>query len=133
MGKILDLDGLAHFWSEVKALLNTKANKSEVTQLADAVNKISSSTTPDGAFTETKGGRVEMSDTITLDLEFTPKAFELIGIGDNSGLYLYWDNSDGWSGYGGPLYDYDVDLSNNTVTIHTHLALAGDFIWRAFG
>lgn len=137
MSKILDLDGLAHFWHKVKALINTKANKSEVTQLADAVNKISdSTTTTNGAFTKTKGKvitNISSDEPTTLDIGFTPKYFELLGIGGCSGLYLYWDKTNGWTGYAGPLYDYDVDMDNNTVTISTHLTMQGDFIWHAFG
>lgn len=42
MISFLDLKGLTHFWNEIKALLNTKASKSEVTQLANTVNNIDS-------------------------------------------------------------------------------------------
>lgn len=42
MNIFLDLDGLTYLWSKIKVLLNTKANKSEVTQLANTVNNIDS-------------------------------------------------------------------------------------------
>lgn len=136
MGKILDLDGLTHFWNEIKALLNTKATKNEVTKLADTVNKISdSTTTTNGAFTKIKGGVTNISsdEPTVLEIGFAPKYFELLGIDGCSGLYLYWDKTNGWTGYAGPLCNYNVNLNSNTVTISTHLTMQGDFIWHAFG
>lgn len=89
--------------------------------------------TKDEAFTKTIGSIVDTSNTLTisLDIGFTPKCFEFIGI-DNTDMYLRWDNANGWTGNEGALYDYDVDLGTNTITISAHIAV-GKFIWRAFG
>lgn len=87
----------------------------------------------DEVFTKTKGGAVGITDTVTLDIGFTPKQFEIFGIDADTGVYLQWTKSNGWTGNKGPLYDYDVDMDNNTITISTHIALARVLIWRAFG
>ena len=87
----------------------------------------------DEVFTKTKGGAVGITDTVTLDIGFTPKQFEIFGIDADTGVYLQWTKSNGWTGNEGPLYDYDVDMDNNTITISTHIALARALIWRAFG
>ena len=132
MGKFLDLDGLTHFWEQVKSVLNTKATKTEVTQLANKVNNlIDSTSTVDEAFTKTIGGIVNLSNTVTLNIGFTPKYFEFSSI-DSVGVYLRWNKTDGWTGTIGPLYNYEVDSGANTITISTHVS-AGKFIWRAFG
>lgn len=127
MAKGLDKNGVAYLWKKIKAYIDT------------AISNISgSSATTDVAFTQTKGGAIRnitYSEPVVLDVDFAPKTFELIGIGDCSGLYLYWNSANGWTGNDGMglLYDYDMDLSNNTVTISARMTLSGEFIWRAFG
>lgn len=103
----------------------------DITQLTNTLNA-----TKQEVFTQTKGGAIRnitYSEPVVLDVGFAPKTFELIGIGDGSGIYLQWDKTGGWTGNEGPLYDYDVDLSNNTVKINTHMTMDDNFIWRAFG
>ena len=125
MAKGLDSKGVTYLWKKFKAYVDT------------AISNISGgSATTDGAFTKTKGGAAKFDNgnlTCTLDIGFAPKTFELIGIGGCSGIYLQWDKISGWTGNAGPLYNYDVDLSNNTVTISLRITMEGDFIWRAFG
>jgi hypothetical protein len=69
--------------------------------------------------------------TCTLDIGFEPKCFDILGTGNNTGIYLRWDRDDDWTGNAGFLYDYYID--GNTITISTHMTLNGEFIWRAFG
>lgn len=125
MAKGLDGKGVTYLWKKFKTYVDT------------AISNISGgSVTTDGAFTKTKSRvirNITYSEPVELDIGFKPKTFELIGIGDGSGIYLQWDKTNGWTGNEGPLYDYDVDLSNNTVTINTHMTMECDFIWRAFG
>lgn len=107
------------------------ATNNDITQLTNTLNA-----TKQEVFTQTKGGAIRnitYSEPVVLDVGFAPKTFELIGIGGCSGIYLQWDKTDGWTGNAGPLYDYDINLSNNTVTINTHMTMEGEFIWRAFG
>lgn len=90
--------------------------------------------TKDEAFTKTIGGVITdmtSAEPIVLKIGFVPKYFELLGIGNGSGLYLRWDKNNGWIGNAGPLYNYEVSLS--IITISTHMTLNGDLIWRAFG
>lgn len=94
----------------------------------------SGTTTQVGAFTKTSSETVKFNNTVvTLDIGFEPKCFEIFGVGDSTGVNLRWDENNGCTGNEGPLYDYDVDLSNNTITISTHTTMECDFIWRAFG
>lgn len=107
------------------------ATNNDVTQLTNTLNA-----TKQEMFTQTKGGTAKFDNgnlTCTLDIGFKPKTFEFIGIGGCSGIYLQWDKISGWTGTAGPLYNYDVDLSNNTVTISLYTRMEGEFIWRAFG
>lgn len=107
-----------------------------VEELFQKIEELENSTNPDNAFTQTKGGAIRnitYSEPVVLDVGFAPKTFELIGIGDGSGIYLQWDKTNGWTGNEGPLYDYNINLSNNTVSINTHMLLECNFIWRAFG
>lgn len=90
----------------------------------------------DEVFTKTKSGVIRditYSEPVVLDVGFTPKTFDLMAIGGYSGLCLQWTKSNGWTGNAGPLYDYDIDFSSNTVTISTHLTVNDSLIWRAFG
>lgn len=124
MAKGLDKNGVAYLWKKFKAYVDT------------AISNISGgSATTDGAFTKTKGGVTNISsgEPTVLEIGFAPKYFELLGIGGCSGLCLYWDKTNGWTGYAGPLCNYNVNLNSNTVTISTHLTMSGEFIWRAFG
>lgn len=89
--------------------------------------------TKEEAFTKTIGNAVNIADTITLDIGFIPKFFEIYGVGSSTGVYLRWDDLNDWSGNAGPLYDYYIDLDSNTITISTHTALNDSLIWRAFG
>lgn len=107
------------------------ATNNDITQLTNTLNA-----TKQEVFTQTKGRAIRnitYSEPVVLDVGFAPKTFELIGIGGCSGIYLQWDKTDGWTGNAGPLYDYDINLSNNTVTVNTHMTMEGEFIWRAFG
>lgn len=126
MAKGLDKNGVAYLWKRIKAYVDS------------AVSNISGggTATPNEAFTKTKGEvvrNINYSEPVVLDIGFTPKTFDLMGVGDCAGIYLRWDKSNEWTGNAGPLYDYDVDLSSNTITISTHMTMQGDFIWRAFG
>ena len=125
MAKGLDGKGVTYLWKKFKTYVDT------------AISNISGgSVTTDGAFTKTKSRvirNITYSEPVVLDVGFAPKTFELIGIGGYSGIYLQWDKTDGWTGNAGPLYDYDINLSNNTVTVNTHMTMEGEFIWRAFG
>lgn len=125
MAKGLDGKGVTYLWKKFKTYVDT------------AISNISGgSVTTDGAFTKTKSRvirNITYSEPVVLDVGFAPKTFELIGIGDGSGIYLQWDKTNGWTGNAGPLYDYDINLSNNTVTVNTHMTMECDFIWRAFG
>lgn len=119
-----------------KADLDQDGLFARVEQLFEKIEELENSTNPDNAFTQTKGGAIRnitYSETVVLEIGFNPKTFELIGIGSGSGIYLYWNNANGWTGNAGPLYDYDINLSNNTVTVNTHMTTECDFIWRAFG
>lgn len=125
MVKGLDKNGVAYLWKKIKAYVDT------------AISNISGgSATTDGAFTKTKSGVIRditYSEPVVLDVGFTPKTFDLMAIGGYSGLCLQWTKSNGWTGNAGPLYDYDIDFSSNTVTISTHLTVNDSLIWRAFG
>lgn len=109
MSRFLDKSGLQKLWDNLKKFFVTKEE----------------------AFTKSKVGIVSASGTFTMEIGFTPKFFEFIGI-DNQIAYLQWDNTNGWNGNPGPFYDYNVDTENNTVTISAHTSM-GNFMWRALG
>ena len=107
------------------------ATNNDITQLTNTVNALKQE-----AFTKTKSGVITSmpSDNPTvLDIGFAPKAFDLIGIGSASGIYLQWNETDGWKGNAAYLYDYSVNANDNTISISAHITSTDDFIWRAFG
>lgn len=116
----------------VKSLVNGAVSYShtEWVQLASSADMPK---VPQDTFTKTIGNAVNITDTVTLDIGFTPKCFEIYGICSSTGIYLRWDDLNDWSGNAGPLYDYYIDLDNDTVTISTHMPLNDSFMWRAFG
>lgn len=121
--------------NEWKADLDRDGLFARVEELFAKVEELENSTAHDGAFTKTIGGAVNFTAgnmTRTLDIGFIPKQFEIYGLGSIIGVYLQWDNVNGWSGNAGFLYNYNVDMNNNTITISARTT-SEDLIWRAFG
>lgn len=126
MARGLDGNGVTYLWQKMKSYVNTFCS-----------NMIDSVKIPEEIFTKTIGGAINginYSEGVVLDIGFTPKCFEFIGIGKGVGLYLRWDETNEWTDAGNIFCDYDVDLNSNTITINVQMSLTNcDFIWRAFG